>query len=808
MAAHRLAGRLYIEIEPAADDDEEASDRHAPAIIHRLRQAASIEALLLAAIADLRVITGFDRVHAYRMGDDGHGEVVAESHASGLVPLLGLRFPGIYIPARAREILSRLPLRVIADVEGAVVPLIGGADPVVTADLSLSVLRMTAPCCRGFFRDMGLRAAVSIALTSEGRLWGILSCHHRAPASLPSARRALCETVGQVTAMMLANLRARGQRDDVAARRGFFARLSDRLAALPNDPAALATALGEQAAGVLGLCDATGAVIRLAGRTIGLGATPGGGADDALLDALLPRAADAPIAWDSVGELLGPAGMAVSGFAAAGALLLPLAYAAGDAIAWLRPEQALTVRWGGVADAAEAGLAPDAASRRSLAVWQEEVRGRSAPWQPAHLEAAEDMRLELDRHMAGYAAAMAVSREAAERAMRAKSQFLATMSHEIRSPLSGLIGVLGLLRTTALNDEQRRMANMIHASGSMLLAVLNDILDFSKIEAGALAIAIEPVSLRALIGDLIGPLRLAAEAKGVDVAAVIAPAVPDAIRTDPLRLRQILGNLLSNAVKFTNAGHVALHVDQDADRSQPALVLHVRDTGIGMSAEVLARLFQPFTQADGSTTRHYGGTGLGLCISRQLAQLLGGDIAVRSQVGAGSEFTVRLPLVAEPAAPGEIPTPEPPPPPAPSASASALVRRVLIVDDDKTLRWLTKRQLQKLGFLVDAAEDGEDGFRQLRAGRHDLLLTDCHMPQMDGVALTQAVRADPDPELRAIPIVGLTADVTEEQRIRCFDAGMNDLAIKPLRVEQLAQLLHKHLDGPQPVQAAAPAAGL
>jgi light-regulated signal transduction histidine kinase (bacteriophytochrome)/CheY-like chemotaxis protein/HPt (histidine-containing phosphotransfer) domain-containing protein len=801
-SAHRLDGQFYVEMEPARGHGDGAVRLRAPRTIRALKSASSKAELFAVAIAELRRITGFDRVHVYRFDPDGHGEVIAEVCAPDLHKLLGLRFPAMYIPPPAHEILTRIAVRVIADVEAVPVPLFSANEDEPSPDLSLCLLRSAARCCTGFFRNMGLRASVSIALTVEGRLWGVLSCHHRSAANLSPAARGLCEVIGEIASMKVATLREQRGQAGRAQRRKFFDTLATRIINVQDDPAALAVALADEAPGLLSLCDAAGAIIRLGGRTLAVGQAPP--QPDLLLDALLGHApADgAPAAWDTLGHLLPDD--ALPGIA--GALILKLHHGNGDAIAWLRPPQAFTVRWG----SAPSPTLPDkmmqrvgaAASAQTFSVWQQEVHNRCVPWQPEQLNAALEVRRELDRLMAGYVEAMRIARATAERAMRAKSQFLATMSHEIRSPMSGLLGVLELLRGTELSEEQRRMAGMIHDSGSMLLAVLNDILDFSKIEAGAVSIAPAPVALRSFIAALVEPIAAAAAAGGLTLQAIIDPDIPDAILTDPLRLRQILGNLLSNAVKFTKSGSITLradngtHVDFATESPASTLRFRVRDSGIGMSQEVIDRLFTPFMQADGSTTRNYGGTGLGLCISHELVRLLGGELLVTSEMGAGSEFSFRIPLVLSHREIADSRTPD--------ASVAAILpngKRILIVDDDATLRWLAQRQLRKLGCAVDTAENGEAGLQRLRHGGYDLLLTDCHMPLLDGVGLTQAVRTGPDAALQALPIIGLTADVTEEQRARCIAAGMTELAIKPLTIERLSEILRRHLSPESPPPA-------
>jgi signal transduction histidine kinase/HPt (histidine-containing phosphotransfer) domain-containing protein/ActR/RegA family two-component response regulator len=385
-------------------------------------------------------------------------------------------------------------------------------------------------------------------------------------------------------------------------------------------------------------------------------------------------------------------------------------------------------------------------------------------------------------------AALRAARDAADKAARAKTDFLAMMSHEIRSPMSGVLGVIELVRDTPLDPEQARMIEMVHRSAVSLLGVLNDVLDFSKIEAGAIAVALEPTAVRPLVDGTIELMSLVAATKGLALSQRVADDVPDAVITDGLRLRQILVNLLSNAIKFTSSGSVDLSVHSAvAEEGGVTLQLSVSDTGIGMEPEVLARLFEPFTQADGSTTRNFGGTGLGLSISRRLAHLLGGTLTVTSEPGKGSRFTLELPMLAA-AAPLTSPK-------ASSAGGRGRIfdgARVLIVEDDPTNRWLARRQLERLGFKVDAAEDGFVAFELATANAYDAIVTDCHMPGMDGTGLATRIRETEARTSRApVPIIGLTADITTVTRERCLGSGMNAVESKPIQLAQLeAALCH------------------
>jgi light-regulated signal transduction histidine kinase (bacteriophytochrome)/CheY-like chemotaxis protein len=797
---HGLDAMHYVEIERAVAQSPpplaDAAWSDALAVVNDLREVPTSAALFAAASTAIRRATGFDRAMFYRFDAIGHGEVVGEDCANDLEPFLGINYPASDVPRQARVLYLRRRVRLIADARMAPVAILGAAGADLMPDLSDCALRAVSAYHLEYLRNMGVPATLAVSLIVDGALWGMLVCHHREASHLPLSVRAKCDLIGQVTSLMVASLRDRAARAEAGKRRARIAGMSGRVAAGLHGAGGLASSMAATEADLLALTGAAGAVIRLGGRTVSVGAAPVGQAATAVVDALLAKAGEGagPFGWNDLGVLALPGTAGVH----AGALLLPVAHVPGDAIVWLRPERARTVRWGG--DPTLAAQVYDTAGalkpRRSFAVWREEVRGKSLDWTEDNLEAASDLRRELDKLLAGYAEEMRVARDHADRALRAKSEFLATMSHEIRSPMSGLLGVLELLRNTRLDVEQGRMAAMIHNSASMLLAVLNDILDFSKIEAGALSVNLEPTSLRATIEDLVQPYVVSAKLKGIDLTLAIDPALPSRLLTDRLRLRQILNNLLSNALKFTAAGIIAVRVDRLESEAGPRLRIAVSDSGIGMTEEVLARLFNPFMQADGSTTRTYGGTGLGLAISKKLTELLDGSIAARSRVGKGSAFSVELPLLFCPESDGAVVAAEPPPAPQHQGG------HVLVIDDDQTIRWLSQRQLEMLGFKVDSAEDGEAGLQKLRSAVYDLVLTDCHMPRMDGVAFTRAVRSATDPAMRSLPIIGLTADVTEAQYHLCVGAGMVELAIKPLTVERLSRLMFRHLshgDAAEPV---------
>ena len=370
---------------------------------------------------------------------------------------------------------------------------------------------------------------------------------------------------------------------------------------------------------------------------------------------------------------------------------------------------------------------------------------------------------------------MAQARDDAEAANEAKSAFLANMSHEIRTPLNGVLGVLHLLKSQSLPEPTQDMLDEALACGAMLLTLLNDVVDFSKIEAGRFELSREPTDPRAVVEGVVQLLRPQAEDRGLALTLEIDD-MPAWVVADPVRLRQCLFNLVGNAVKFTPRGSVVVSAARCGSPDSPGLRFQVRDTGIGISAEAQATLFERFQQADASTTRRFGGSGLGLAITRKLAEMMGGEVGLSSELGCGSTFWLEVS-----APPAEAPDEQ-------SIASDGMLEgmRILVVEDNPTNRMIATKILEGLGASVQTAEDGERGVDAALAGCFDLILMDIQMPGIDGIEATRRIRASTEP-CASTPVIALTANVLSHQRDSYFVAGMNGVVGKPISPAELVR---------------------
>ncbi len=387
---------------------------------------------------------------------------------------------------------------------------------------------------------------------------------------------------------------------------------------------------------------------------------------------------------------------------------------------------------------------------------------------------------------------LALVRDDALAAARAKSAFLATMSHEVRTPLNGVLGMVGLMLDSELTETQRDQLETIHRSSDTLLGIVNDALDFSRVEAGRLTLEMLDFDLRAIVSDTIALLAERARTKGLELDAEVQATLPQTVVGDPGRLRQVLVNLVGNAVKFTDRGRVVVRVTS-AQESDTAVALRVavEDTGIGIAPDDRARIFEPFTQLDSSSPRRQGGSGLGLAISRQLIELMQGTIGVDSVPGQGSTFWFTVRLERQPAAIHSAPRTAGDRQPLAQARPTPTQEpaHVLVAEDSPVSRKVAVAILERLGYRVDAVTNGVEVVQALEDLPYDLVLMDCEMPEMDGLEATRRIRQR-DPAKRT-PIIALTAHAFPEDRERCLEAGMDDYLSKPVRPQDLATAVER-----------------
>ena len=467
---------------------------------------------------------------------------------------------------------------------------------------------------------------------------------------------------------------------------------------------------------------------------------------------------------------------------------------------WLRPVLARGTPFARLAEVAVTSTVPhgDEATRRAWIQRRLDLHRRGdKPWEQV-LETgvavhAVERRMPdggivgVYRDMTSNERQLTLAKQAAEAANEAKSRFLANMSHEIRTPLNAVLGFNQLLLASPLTPAQRRHAELVRSSGQLLLGLISDLLDLARIDAGHFELQATDFEPRQLLEEVRSLLQERADERGLGLQVEVAADVPERLRGDALRLRQIMFNLVGNALKFTDQGRVQVRLSPEPDAVVSVLRLEVEDTGIGIPEAALPTLFDRFTQADATAARRHGGSGLGLAITRELVERMGGRIEVRSLPGRGSLFRVILPCQA---AEGEAAGPVPAPATAPAPVVRPRRLEVLVAEDNLVNQMLTEAMLRQLGHGVVVVDGGRAAVERVQARPWDLVLMDMQMPDLDGLAATRAIRALGGAAAR-VPIAAMTANARPEDRAACLAAGMDDFLAKPIDIDALAQLLSR-----------------
>jgi len=733
---HRSDGLLIVELRPTVMSADETAEHLFGAVRQSLwhfDRVADIASYCQNVAGEIRRITGFDRVKVYRFDHHWNGSVIAESRNDALPSLLNHHFPASDIPPQARALYEKNLVRVLADTEAPTVPILPTLNPATARplDLSFSLYRAISPIHIEYLRNMGVRSTLTFSIMHEGRLWGLIACHHSQPYLFPHHRLELIEFIGKTVSMKIVALESAARISSMESIRRRLQNLSDLIKASSDIDSVVRMFESDY----LSLAGASGSHIHFGDYNRAIGSVPA------------QRDLDELVAWlrqqefnDGVffTEHLGGVYPNAIEFAdiAAGLLAIDLDNRQQNFILWFRPEVVRNIPWAGnpQGQVIQDSQGPRIEPRRSFAIWFETVSGHADTWAPTTIDAVKLFSLSVVQLLMRQAQQQF---DAAEVANRAKGEFLANMSHEIRTPMNAIIGLTYLCMQTGTTPEQRDYLGKIDKSANNLLRIINDILDFSKIEAGRLTIEETAFELDRVL-DSVGTITaILAQEKNIEFVLQIAPDCPGHLVGDPLRLEQVLINLASNAVKFTDAGEVILSACHDTEGSEHAtLRFTVTDTGIGISQDVLKDLFQPFTQADGSTTRRYGGTGLGLSISQRLVEMMDGQINVTSTLGKGSQFafTARFGKQAGGAGRAHLSLPD----------LNEL--RVLVVDDNPRALAVTRQYLEAFRLHVSTATSGLGAVSAFEAALasnepFDLLVIDWEMPEMDGIETARRLAA-------------------------------------------------------------------
>ncbi len=785
---HRHGGALIFELEPRSTSEERYVQNAANNIggaLELLQSTPDIQTLCETTAEEVRRITGFDRVMVYKFDPEWNGEVIAEAKAEETGSYLHHRFPASDIPPQARKLYALNRIRFIPKVDYQPAGLIGTADLAEPLDMSFAVLRSVSPIHLEYLKNMGVAASMSISLLHDGRLWGLVACHHRSPRYLPYAIRQNCQLIGQTASSQVRVQEATSNYSYHTERTSIRAKFIEHVAGVQH----FAEGLIGFRPNLLDFVEASGAAVFWEDQYTTVGEAPDEGTLGRLREWVRSRISESLYWTDSLPSVYESA--AEWKDVASGLLALEILRERGCYIMWFRPEVVRTVTWGGNpnkaidVDEQTGRINP----RKSFEAWKQTVRLRSLPWAPHELDSVYELRntlvsivnAEIEREQAEE---QRVAREAAEAADRAKSEFLASMSHEIRTPMNGVLGMAELLLDTKLTPEQRDYAQRVCRSGESLLRVLNDILDFSRIEARQVQLENLNFDLRVEVEEVAQLLAVGAQRKGLELVDFVDPAVPTTLRGDPFRLRQVLTNLVGNAIKFTEQGEITLFARLVKETNQGVTVrFEVQDTGIGMTPQEQERLFNAFSQASSATTRRYGGTGLGLVISERLVELMGGRIEVESEQGRGSTFWFTVEFEKEEGA-RQV---------ALSARRTRIRGlRAFIVDDNATNRKILHQQLASWGMHVGSAEGGLHALEELRSAvergePYHVAVLDLQMPGMDGLELAQRIKTDP--KLTSTRLLLLTSlsqyNVVEDT----YHAGVEAVLTKPVRQAQLFNCL-------------------
>jgi light-regulated signal transduction histidine kinase (bacteriophytochrome)/ActR/RegA family two-component response regulator len=812
--AHRMGDSIFLELEVSAENRELSLPelyRMVQRSVIRLQQAQSLEALCQECVGQVRRLTGFDRVMAYRFDAQWNGQVIAEDRRGDLEPFLGLHYPASDIPPQARALYTKNWLRFIPNRDYVPSPVIAAtaSAPDLSLDMSHSILRSVSPIHLEYLRNMGVRASMSISLIRDDKLWGLIACHHYASSRfIPYDIRTASELMAQMMSLQIARTEDR----QFAGQRQNMQRVADDLLAKLQQTEDLASGLVEGDPNMLSYLEADGAAVVLGELVARIGQTPGESEIRQLSSWIAQAKGDQRVyATDALTQEYGSG---VLGSVASGIMTINIGAMRQNQLIWFRTEHVRTVDWAGdPAKSITKGETFDRLSPRgSFSLWKETVKGKSKPWSALDIEGAQQLRGAIMRLLVDRAEKLAAmhtdlrlaseerekaleseraARAEAERVNRLKDEFVATLSHELRTPLNAIVGWSQILiRKTGLDEDLTEGLEVIERNARSQAQMIEDLLDVSRIISGKLRLDLQHTHLPSVLVAAIETVSLAASAKDIRIEQLIDPLVGVETTGDPHRLQQVVWNLLTNAVKFTPKGG---KIQVVLERVDSHVELSVADNGQGIAPEFLPHIFDRFRQADASAARKHGGLGLGLSIVRHLVEVHGGTVrAYSAGPGRGSTFTVALPLrmiQRNEKFPKTHPTSNLTRP-MDCESLNIAGLEVLIVDDERDARALIRRVLEECDCRVTTAASMAEALALLGERKFDVIVSDVGMPGGDGFQFIHDWREiETQRSLRRIPAIALTAYARPEDRRRALLAGFQAHIAKPVDVSELLVLV-------------------
>ncbi len=806
---HRSDGLLILEMEPLLKDSDPNFGFYflAKSAAASIRKAESFEEMSNLLAQQVRKITQLDRVMIYRFDLDNSGIVIAEEKDEHVESFLGLHFPAADIPELARKLYYKSWIRQIVDVNSYPVPIIPSNNPITqeTIDLSFSTLRSVSPIHIKYLQEMGVSASFSISLINDDKLWGMIVGHHFSPRYIEYEIRKTCEFLGQVMSIEIVNKFERQLKIVQEKIKITQARLKKNILHLDQS---INRIFSQDVENILDLVNAQGAVVCLGDRISKIGICPPQRFLTSLILWLENKSED--VFHTNYLSQLYPESLSIKDIASGIlAISISLNYTSYHII-WFRGEVIQTVNWAG--DPSILTLDGELSPHRSFELWKEIVNAKSLPWDEMEIEAAVELRGTLMLAALEFSQqSLKQEAEQSQIASQAKSNFLARMSHELRTPLNAILGCTQLMHYEDFQDlhnhEFNEYVDIISHSSEHLLSLIDDVLEMSKIESGKTVLEESIFDFGLSLKMLQEIMEVRAKAKSLQLIFVMHPSLPQYIKSDERKIRQVLMNLIGNAIKFTDNGYIMVRISSGVtELESPKVVIHfeIEDTGKGIAPEEIDKLFKPFVQT-ASGRESQVGTGLGLAISQQFVQFMGGEISVNSTLGKGTVFQFNV--TAEEMPNDAIKTPQKK---ASEVSPKSVIKvqiqpdsiinkeisnlRILLVEDNQFNQMIALRLLAKLGYQADCATNGLEVLKALEIKTYDLILMDVQMPKMDGLEATRRIRLlekESDSSNRLV-IVAMTANAMAEDRENCFAIGMDDFISKPIKMEYLGEILEKY----------------